>query len=115
MDVGTVGLHPPPRSGCWPDRCGLPRRSSCDGCCSHADAENSYTSSRQRWTLHLETRISMTLFEDASPWEPNHQQQSREGVVSRRVDAAQGVAQIMVTALLVALSFAAGWFGYSFV
>src|SRR5262245_62842264 len=57
----------------------------------------------------------MTLFEDTTPWEAHNQQQSREGAASRRVDAAQGVAQVVVTALLVALSFAAGWFGYGFV
>jgi len=54
----------------------------------------------------------MTLFQDTTPWEVPNRQQGQEDGASRRAGATQGVAQVVVTALLVALSFAAGWFGY---
>src|SRR5262249_52880992 len=57
----------------------------------------------------------MTLFENTTPWETHDQQPSQGGGSMRRVDAAQRIAQVGVTALLVVLSFAAGWFGYGFV
>ena len=57
----------------------------------------------------------MTLFEDTTPWEAPNRQQNHEDGAPRQVEATQGVAQVVVTALLVALSFAAGWFGYGVV
>ena len=61
---------------------------------------------------HTEALVGINPFNTESPQLPDHRPEDATG---NRTYTGQGVAQILVTAILVAVAFGAGWFGHAYV